>query len=74
MDEKYNFLLDLYPIMSVFPPEASLLTMRLEQAAFSMLHGNEDKEQLRTLLCLAKDLGYLDDRLYFFLEKRLGML
>lgn len=74
MNDRYNFILDLYPIMSAFPPEAGLLTMRLEHAAFNLLHGDQDLEQLSTLLSLAKDLGYLDDRLFFFLEKRLGML
>jgi hypothetical protein len=73
MDARYAFVLDMYPILETFPPEASLLVMRLEQSAFNLLFEKET-EQLTTLLSLSRDLGYLDDRLFFFLEKRLGML
>lgn len=79
MSSHYDFLLDLYPIMTAFPPEAALLTMRMEQVAFDLIQSDEDLvashvHRLRTVLRLAKDLGYLEERLFFFLERRAELL
>lgn len=79
MSDRYDFLLDLYPIMTAFPPEAALLTMRMEQVAFDLIQEGDEGylthlERLRTILKLAKDLGFLEERLYFFLERRTEML
>lgn len=75
----YDFLLDLYPIMTAFPPEAALLTMRMEQVAFDLIQGGDEYasrniSSLRVVLRLAKDLGYLEERLFFFLERRAALL
>lgn len=74
MDACYEFLLDLYPILMSFPAEAALLVMRIEQIGYECLEGQDKFSNLLTLLSMAKDLGYIDERLYFFLERRAGML
>ena len=67
---RYETILDLYPILSTFPHEASILAMRLEQEVLSYLDNKDNR--LLFYLSLAKDLGYIDERVFLFLEKKVN--
>ena len=69
-ERRYDLLLDLYPVLSTFPLEANLLLFRIEREGLRYLR-REDNELL-LFLRLAKDLGYIDNRLFVFLEGRVS--
>ena len=70
-ERRYELLLDLYPILSTFPLEAQLLLFRLEREGLRYLRGKDN--ELLLFLRLSKDLGYLDQRLFVFLEKKINI-
>jgi hypothetical protein len=72
--KRYDLVLDLYPLLAEFPAEAWLLVSRTEQCAFEILTNNRNPKDLQLLLRMARDLGFLDERLYYFIEKRIEMI
>ena len=71
MPARYDLLLDLYPLLTSLPHEADILALRIEQTAFDLLIDDQTPpDRLLLLLRLGRDLGYLDERLYSFLERK----
>ncbi len=85
MTTSYDLLLDLYPLLETFPElESYNLAERIRQLITDLVLVNGmrglEKErkrkisELRLLLSLAKDLGYLDLDVYDFLDKKFAEL
>lgn len=68
---RYDLVLDLYPLLTSFPSEAGLLVIRIEETMFEFLKNPKKQIELNLLLKIAYDLGYLEKRLYYFLKKKM---
>lgn len=64
MQNRHNAVLDVYAIVSLYPPEANALALSTQLTALAYLQGRADSDEVLTLLRLAYDLGYVDEQSY----------
>ena len=74
----YNILLDIYPLLETFPPEESRnLCERIRKIITELAVKGTTPEliqELQTLLMMSKDLGFLEEDIYVFLERKVAEL
>jgi len=63
-DRRYNAVLDVYALTSLYPQEAAALRAATQLTALAYLRKRADKQELLVLLRLATDLGYISEELY----------
>jgi hypothetical protein len=64
MNKRYAATLDIYALTATYPLEATALREVTQLTALAYLQRKATKQELLTLLRLAKDLGYTNEELY----------
>jgi len=69
----YDLALDLYPLLTNFPQEGAVLAEHVRDTLIMLVTSPSPRKlrQLRFLLMLCYDLGYVEKDIYEFCQKRL---
>lgn len=64
MNSRYNAVLDIFALVATYPKEASALRVATQKTAIAYARKKASKSELKLLLCLAKDLHYVEEDLH----------